>query len=321
MSTKIILVIFLLSGCSHFSKRSAGNRQISSESLLEKLELKQEDVQDLSVDDKIATFHDLEQTTVSGAIDDSGQAITGAKKVGVIENQRNVRKYFTEAFRVLGDESGEFIRLNLSGKYKQQIPSSEILNEAGQVYNDDEWIPTNFSLGSMQEYIKFRIKELNKIFKEDVEKKNCSTLKHSYLSSMTQLLRLAPSFDYHALWDIFYSLGDTGPEKSKLIKDQTRLAWQFIDLIALSSFKSLKSCKFKGSSYLIVQEFRLRLGMGFEQEFLHKPLGFAIGMCGRPMNSHYADRFIDNKEREVPSNWDFRSINKIKEYLRKSEDQ
>ncbi len=254
---------------------------------------------DLTIDEKLIKFHEIEQYTVRGMPD-----------------QKEFRQYFTQAFDKLVYDSKLLIHESLIEKENYQ------LNNKGQITNDylpHSLLPRDFleeinkkkytqqmlSLIDSERFIK-KFKNLNQNI--------CHTYKHLYLYSFWKLLKLVPSFDYQSFYDLIEQVEDSNKEKFYFLKDIKRAIWTLRFLKVLNSKKIVSDCNINSLS--LVEEFEKRYDFIFNfKPRKRRPLGFAVGMCGRPMNSHYLDDLVEGKTREKPSNWDFQSYQKIKDFI------
>ncbi len=256
---------------------------------------------ELSIDEKIIKLHEIEQYTVRGMPD-----------------QMEFRQYFSKAFDKLVQGSQEVLK----GVIKDEVFN---FNNHGQITNDilpHQILPQSFhekidNKKYSQEILKLIDQKRFITNFKNIHANTCTTYKHLYLYSFWKLLKLAPSFNYQSFYDLIEQTEDSDKEKFYFIKDIKRAVWALRYLKVLNSQKIVKQCFVNSIS--IIDEFEKRYDFIFNfKPVKRRPLGFAVGMCGRPMNSHYLDDFVQSKSRKKPSNWDFESYKKIKEFIKPS---
>ncbi len=302
---KRCLLIFLLISCSLFEK---GTRRISSENSFQALQALSEHIEELSIDEKISYLHEVEQYTIYSK--DS------------ISTQKKARPLFIKIFKKLRQESNDLlVRKNIITKARYEE------NEYGQLRNLD--LPNNIKYASRYNGDPQK-KEVESLLKQSFEKntfldafnsekENCKTYKHLYLNDAIEVLLLSSSFSYNKFSDLIEAehLSPSLEDKKNFFIDVQRGAWAFRRLSALSKDQKLESCRVE--ERVLQNEAQLRFDYLFNYDLVKKrPLGFAIGMCGRPMNSHYIDPLIESKKREFPTVWDqdrLQSFERLKDQL------
>jgi len=297
--------ILLLLSCSHPSiLRQPQSLETSSQvKNLEYFKSNYLNLSNLTINEKIIKFHEVEQYTVRG-----------------MPHQKEYRQYFTKAFDILSQESRDYLS---TGLINEEVFSE---NSRGQIIN--EFLPYQLLPRSVEGKINIKkytkqvldlLKDSKFVQKFKNKNKNlCHTYKHLYLYSFWKLLKLAPSFEYDSFYSLIELEDATGLERFNFIKDIKRAIWSLRFLKLLNSKKIISKCEINSIS--LVKEFDKRYDFIFN--FIpkkRKPLGFAVGMCGRPMNSHYLDTYVESKTRKQPKNWDFESYKKIKEFISPSD--
>ncbi len=118
----------------------------------------------------------------------------------------------------------------------------------------------------------------------------CKALELAYIFSVWQVSVLEPTTPVQSMRDILVK------EMTEEIRsDQRRAAWPFRYLHFLDKKVFPAACS------ELKTETELRWDFIFKTKPMRKPLGFAVGMCGRPMNAHYIDDLPDHQLQKM--NW------------------
>jgi hypothetical protein len=125
--------------------------------------------------------------------------------------------------------------------------------------------------------------------------KRCKDLHLAYIFAVYGLTTEEPSVPIHGMKDMRIKKHDgTWISDDALLKDRERAAWQ------LRFIQSTPRELVPALCLEIVQEAEKRWKFIYSAE--RRPLGFAIGMCGRSLSAHYLDDEVNNT-RSAPKGW------------------
>jgi hypothetical protein len=119
--------------------------------------------------------------------------------------------------------------------------------------------------------------------------KRCEMLTLAYIFAVWKLDTLEPETPILSMKDIRIKV-----ETDAVLRERRRAAWQLRYLHFIPTAVIPADCQH------IAVEAEKRWNFIFTKR---RALGFAIGMCGRPMSAHYLDDEVENKTRTAPEEW------------------
>ena len=223
-----------------------------------------------SIDASIARFESTEQYCISG-----------------YENQVILRKSILKKTHKIAGHFDKHFQKHLKQTTKQSK------NRYGQVIFDTvdkKWTLKNYHFKGEKRWLR-KVKR---------SKNRCELLKLAYLYSIWSVTTLEPSFQYQDLFDHLLSTEPSNEELDNYTRDQRRASYAFRFLKVVPKELFPQDCRLDAKRSLL-SEFELRFNFIFN-ELGRKPLGFALYMCGRPMNAHYIDEMVWDSRQE-PKGW------------------
>ncbi|MDA9793316.1 hypothetical protein N9B72_01900, partial [Bacteriovoracaceae bacterium] len=130
----------------------------------------------------------------------------------------------------------------------------------------------------------------NPIHKIRSQKNKCQFLKVAYAEALWSLTLLKPSFNFksNTVKDLLLPIEPSYEEFKNYERDKLRASWALRNFITLNKQDVPKDCKTKAGRS-IYNEAMIRFDSVNDSTAQKKPLGFALGMCGRSMNAHCFD--------------------------------
>ena len=225
----------------------------------------------------------------------------------VAENQSKARDEVIKAVdTIVKDYKKKF------KKYSFKTHKDYKFNSIGQITNDSESNPLlkgdflgkdvkkkletiQYYNGSSDNDLKQKVlahypKGNNQFYKIKDNKKKCEYLKVAYMEATWNLTLMKPSFDYktNTIDDLILSMKPELDEFKNFEKDKLRASWALRNFVTLDKKDIPTDCKNKaGRSFY--DEAMHRFNSISEPTVQRKPLGFALGMCGRSMTGHCFD--------------------------------
>jgi hypothetical protein len=131
--------------------------------------------------------------------------------------------------------------------------------------------------------------ENNLFYQQKTDQDKCEFLKYAYFNAVYELSLLAPSKAYNgSMDDLLMPLNPTVDQFKDYERDKIRASWALRNFLSLKKEDIPKDCKTKAGR-AIYDEAMLRFESIVILPAQKKPLGFALGMCGRSMTGHSFD--------------------------------
>lgn len=169
-----------------------------------------------------------------------------------------------------------------SGMIKMKSIKTNLSNI--QYYNGNEDEDLKAKLGNVY------TRKDNPILKYDSLSDRCKVAKFAYLDAVWRLTTLKPSFEYktNTLNDLLLSPKPELDEFLKYEQDKLRATWALKNFLTLKREDLPSDCATQ-AGYHIFDEAMIRFDSINDTITQKKPLGFALGMCGRSMTGHCFD--------------------------------
>jgi hypothetical protein len=251
----------------------------------------------------------ISEKTILAYPQDLDSAIEKIEEIEAIctnpEDQEKARLETIKAISTIAKDHKKLLK-----KFKLRTHSKYEFNELGQITNDINFNPlikepfidekvSREKLKKIQYYNGNEDKDLIKIVSQNYTnpinkikstKKKCQFLKVAYLEALWSLTVLKPSFNYkpNTVNDLLLSIQPEFEEFKNYERDKLRASWALRNFITLNKEDVPKNCKTKAGRS-IYDEAMIRFDSVNDSTAQKKPLGFALGMCGRSMNAHCFD--------------------------------
>ncbi|MCT4642056.1 MAG: hypothetical protein N4A33_07120 [Bacteriovoracaceae bacterium] len=214
----------------------------------------------------------------------------------------DIRKEFDNDIKKFGLPSIQEYKFNQIGQIKDFNKSSPITQDPfmDEKIERKKLTQIKFYNGNSLESLKKKVlnnfpKNKNPFFKQKSNSDKCNFIKAAYFHSLWELSTLEPSFDFSKgnLSDLLLSPNPSFEEFKKYEKDKLKAAWALRYLLTIDQNQYPPNCNTKAGRSL-KKEIQFRFEGINDPIMQKKPLGFAIGMCGRTMTGHC----FDEKEKQ-----------------------